>query len=149
ERLQRMWLDIHPAQGKATDEQIPLFADPVQWLELLQAWQRQMPWLDPKRQADLAAEGAALWDDILAQYGLGSKPDPDGPDVRLPRSDRRFADPAWRQQPVYALIHQTYLLMAERLQQMVDEVGGVDENEREQLRFATKTVLDAMSPANF
>src|SRR5690606_34925483 len=117
--------------------------------ELLQAWQRQMPWLDPKRQADLAAEGAALCDDILAQYGLGSKPDPDGPDVRLPRSDRRFADPAWRQQPVYALIHQTYLLMAERLQQMVDEVGGVDENEREQLRLATKTVLDAMSPANF
>ena len=147
ERLQRMWLDFNVPEGAAAP--VPLFADPAQWMELVQAWQRQMPWLDPERQAKLAAEGAALWDDILAQYGLGSKPDPDGPEVHLPRSDRRFADPAWRGQPVYALIHQTYLLLAERLQEMVDEVGGIEEEERDQLRFATKTVLEAMSPANF
>jgi polyhydroxyalkanoate synthase len=151
ERLQRMWLDFNVPEGAAAP--VPLFADPAQWMELVQAWQRQMPWLDPERQAKLAAEGAALWDDILAQYGMGagigSGPDPDGPAVHLPRSDRRFADPAWREQPVYALIHQTYLLLAERLQEMADEIGGIDEEEREQLRFATRTVLEAMSPANF
>ena len=32
---------------------------------------------------------------------------------------------------------------------MVDEVEGLAPDEREQLRFATRTVLDAMSPANF
>ena len=150
ERLQRMWLDFHaPAETAAGEAAVPLFADPSQWLELRQAWQRQMPWLDPERQAKLAAESAELWDSVLAQYGLGSQPDPDGPRINLPRTDRRFADPAWREQPVYALIHQTYLLLAERLREMVDEVGGLGEDEREQLRFATRTVLDAMSPANF
>ena len=150
ERLQRMWLDFHaPAETAAGAAAVPLFADPSQWLELMQAWQRQMPWLDPERQAKLAAESAELWDAVLAQYGLGSQPDPDGPRINLPRTDRRFADPAWREQPVYALIHQTYLLLAERLREMVDEVGGLGEDEREQLRFATRTVLDAMSPANF
>jgi polyhydroxyalkanoate synthase subunit PhaC len=149
EQLQRMWLDIVPTIGGEGEAPLPLFANPAQWMELVQAWQRQAPWLDPERQAALAAESMALWDEVLAQYGLGSTPDPDGPEVRLPRSDRRFADPAWRDQPVYALIHQTYLLFAERLLQMADEVTGLDGEEREQLRFATKTVLDAMSPANF
>src|SRR5690606_27461406 len=67
----------------------------------------------------------------------------------LPRSDRRFADPAWREQPVFALIHQTYLLMAERLQAMVDELEGLGDEERESLRFATRTTIEAASPANF
>ena len=149
EKLQRMWLAPAATAARDGEANLPLFADPAQWMELVEAWRRQVPWLDPERQAALAAESVALWDEVLAQYGLGSKPDPDGPEVRLPRADRRFADPAWREQPVYALIHQTYLLLAERLQEMVDEVAGLGEEEREQLRFATRTVLDAMSPANF
>jgi polyhydroxyalkanoate synthase len=149
ERLQRQWLDFQASSLGAGDAKLPLFADPAQWLDMFQSWQRQMPWLDPERQAKLAAESAELWDAVLTQYGLGSKPDADGPEVRLPRGDRRFADPAWREQPVHALIHQTYLLLAERVSEMVDEVEGLAPDEREQLRFATRTVLDAMSPANF
>ena len=48
----------------------------------------------------------------------------------LPRSDRRFADPAWRDQPVYALIHQTYLLLAERIAEAVDSLGSLTAQER-------------------
>ncbi len=151
-RLQAMWLDFH--QPAAVPEPpVPFLADPAQWMGLMQAWYRQIPVLDPERQQQIWQEGVSLWRDILAQYGVG----PDGemtaagpkdePD--LPRQDRRFADPAWREQPVFALIHQTYLLFAERLSEMVDAVEGVSEKEREQLRFALKSVLDAMSPANF
>ncbi len=144
-----MWLDFHVPGERDTEVPVPMFADPAQWLGLVQEWQRQVPWLDPERQGQLMAESAALWDEVLTQFGLGSKPDCDGPEVHLPRSDRRFADPAWREQPVYALIHQTYLLFAERMQDMIGEVGGIDEAERDQLRFALRGVLDAMSPANF
>jgi polyhydroxyalkanoate synthase len=152
QRLQSLWLDFHQ-QAQVPEAPVAFLADPAQWLGMMQAWYRQIPMLDPERQQQLWQEGIALWQDILEQYGIG----PDGemtagppkaePD--LPRHDKRFADPAWREQPVFALIHQTYLLLAERLSEMVDEVKGIDEQEREQLRFALKSVLDAMSPANF
>jgi polyhydroxyalkanoate synthase len=152
QRLQGMWLDFHQQQS-LPEAPVPFLADPAQWMGLMQAWYKQVPMLDPERQQELWQEGVRLWQDILEQYGVG----PDGeataeapkaePD--LPRHDPRFADPAWREQPVYALIHQTYLLLAERLSEMVDDVGGVSEEERRQLRFALKSVLDAMSPANF
>ena len=152
QRLQSMWFDFHQ-QDRLPDPPVPFLADPTQWMGLMQAWYRQIPLLDPQRQQQLWQEGMDLWRDILEQYGIGS----DGEmtagapkaEPALPRQDRRFADPAWREQPVFALIHQTYLLLAERLSEMVDDVRGIDDHEREQLRFALKNVLDAMSPANF
>lgn len=148
-KLQRMWLDFCEQQA-IPEAPVPLLADPAQWMGLMQAWYRQVPLLDPEFQARLAEEGMALWEDVLAQYGLGPRAGEDrSPEIELPRSDRRFADKAWREQPVFALIHQTYLLFAERILEKVDEVEGLDESEREQLRFATRSVLDAMSPANF
>jgi polyhydroxyalkanoate synthase len=147
-KLQAMWREFQE-QHAVPEMPLPLFADPAEWLGVMQGWYQQMPWLDPERQARLMEEGAALWDAVLAQYGIGSTPDPDGPEVHLPRQDRRFADAAWREQPVFALIHQTYLLLAERILESVDAVEGLGEREREQLRFATKSVLDAMSPSNF
>lgn len=146
--LQRMWAEFHERQA-IPGSPVPLFADPAQWLALMQDWYRKMPLLDPQRQQQLFEEGLALWESVLAQYGVGSGSNADGPDVRLPRQDRRFADPAWREQPVFALIHQTYLLLAERILDAVDAVEGLEARERERLRFATRSVLDAMSPANF
>ena len=84
ERLQRQWLEFQASSLGAAEAKVPLFADPAQWLEVVQAWQRQMPWFDPERQARLAAESAELWDTVLTQYGLGTQPDPDGPEVTCP-----------------------------------------------------------------
>jgi polyhydroxyalkanoate synthase len=152
QRLQAMWSEFH-AQDTLPEPPTPFLADPAQWMGLMQAWYRQIPMLDPERQQQLWQEGMELWQDILEQYGVGPNGEataaPPTAEPALPRKDRRFADPAWRGQPVFALIHQTYLLFAERLSEMVDEVQGVSEQEREQLRFALKSVLDAMSPANF
>jgi polyhydroxyalkanoate synthase subunit PhaC len=107
-RLQKMWLDFHEQQS-VPEMPVPLFVDPAQWLGMMQGWYQQMPWLDPARQQQLVADGMALWEDVLAQYGIGPKAHEDKtPEVDLPRADRRFADAAWREQPVFALIHQTY-----------------------------------------
>src|SRR6476469_745910 len=100
-KLQGMWLDFQRQQS-LPEMPAPLFADPVQWMGVMQGWYQALPRLDPERQANLFAEGVALWENVLAQYGRGPKTDPDGPDIHLPREDRRFADPAWRKQPVYA-----------------------------------------------
>jgi len=148
-KLQQMWLEFHKQQAIPAVP-VPILADPTQWVGLMQGWYEQAPWLDPARQAQLAEEGMALWENVLAQYGLGPRAGEDKtPEIELPRHDRRFADPAWREQPVFALIHQTYLLFAERVLEAVDQVEGLEDDEREQLRFATRSVLDAMSPANF
>jgi polyhydroxyalkanoate synthase len=151
--LQKLWLDFHAPHargGPAPEMPVPLFADPAQWFGLMQAWYQHVPLLDPQRQAQIFDEGMALWETVLAQYGIGPKAGEDKtPEVELPRHDRRFADAAWREQPVFALIHQTYLLLAERVLEAVDQVEGLDATEREQVRFATRAVLDAMSPANF
>ena len=131
----------------------PFMADPAQWLDLMQSWYAQVPALDPQRQQQMWEEGVLLWDRILAHFTPeGEEVDKAtgaGADPHFPRFDRRFADPAWRDQPVFALLHQTYLLLAERISEAVDDVQGVDEAERAQLRFATRSVLDALSPANF
>jgi polyhydroxyalkanoate synthase len=138
ERWPEMWRAFYalPALGA---EPPPLMLDPGQWLE---AFRGVVPFADPDAQADLWREGFALWTDMLGQYHDGAEP-------VLPRTDRRFADPAWREQPVFALIHQTYLLFAERMTQIAGETEGLSDAQREQLRFATRTMLDAMSPDHF
>jgi polyhydroxyalkanoate synthase len=148
-KLQQMWFDFHKQQA-IPEMPVPLMADPLQWIGLMQGWFERMPLLDPRKQSEIFEEGLALWEDVLGQYGVGPKAADESPQtVELPRKDRRFADPAWREQPVYALIHQTFLLLAERVLEAVDSVEGLNGQEREQLRFATKSVLDAMSPANY
>ncbi|MBO9500036.1 MAG: class I poly(R)-hydroxyalkanoic acid synthase [Novosphingobium sp.] len=148
-KLQAMWLEFQKQQALPAMP-VPMLADPTQWLGLMQGWFQQMPLLDPQRQSQLFDEGLALWETVLAQYGIGPKALGSAPaEPHLPRQDKRFADAAWREQPVFALIHQTYLLLAERVLEAVDAVDGLSGQEREQLRFATRSVLDAMSPANF
>lgn len=64
-------------------------------------------------------------------------------------NDRRFAAPEWREHPLFDLIRQSYQLIAQHMLKSVDLVEGVDDAEKEKIRFATRTVIDAMSPSNF
>ncbi len=127
----------------------PMLSTPSNWFEAMRNWTAAMPMLDPKAQQQLWEEGIQLWQDVLAQYSASEDARAEAAPPDLPRRDRRFADKAWRDQPVFALIHQTYLLFAERLNQSIDTADGLTDDDRENLRFATQSVLDAMSPANF
>ena len=59
-RLQQMWLEFQEQQA-VPEMPVPLFADPAQWMGLMQGWYQQMPWLEPERQQQMFEEGAALW----------------------------------------------------------------------------------------
>ena len=63
--------------------------------------------------------------------------------------DKRFAAPQWRDNPLFDMIRQSYLLVSERLLGAVDAIEGVDAKQREKLRFMTKSFVDAMAPSNF
>ena len=125
------------------------FADPARFQRFFDDWWKQMPIADPGRQQELVKESVKLWQDVLGQFtgGMAALAGDEEPD--LPRKDRRFADPKWRQQPMFALIHQTYLMLAERIGAMVDEVEGLTPEQRDKLRFSTRTVLEALSPDHF
>ena len=142
--FQSSWMGMAmPKDGEAA----PMMADPAAWMKAMQEWTSAVPLLDPAEQQKLWTDSFELWQTVLGQYAPGEADE--GAEHTLPRRDRRFADKAWREQPVFALIHQTYLLFAERLSQSVDTAQGLSDREREDLRFATQSVLDAMSPANY
>jgi polyhydroxyalkanoate synthase len=104
-----------------------------------------MPLANTDQQQKLLTDSMQLWNALLSQYQGGSESE----EPSLPRKDRRFADPRWRDQPVFALLHQAYLLYAEQLTQLAENTEGLNPDRKEQLRFATRTLTEALSPANF
>ena len=94
-------------------------------------------------QIDLWSQGLDVWQQVL-----GAKDGSSELEEKANR-DRRFAAPEWQHNPIFDLIRQSYLLISDRLIGSVDTIEGLDDKQREQLRFATQTFIDAMSPSNF
>jgi polyhydroxyalkanoate synthase len=97
-------------------------------------------------QADMASKGLAIWERFLVQ--ASGQADGEGSPTAADR-DRRFADPKWRDNPVFDLIRQMYLLAADGLLRLSDAVDGLDVRQKEKLRFATQRFVEAASPSNF
>ena len=124
-----------------------LYGDPAAWAATAQGVLKQLPLADPARQLKLWQEVLGTTQQVLGQYGIGEAGTAEQGD--LPRSDRRFADPKWREGPFFALLHQLYLLLSERVTELAKETTAPSPMQHEQLVFATQALLDAMSPANF
>jgi polyhydroxyalkanoate synthase subunit PhaC len=151
QRMQQLWLDFQREQAERIANKAPgLLADPGSWLGVLEGWVRALPLTRPEVQEKLWNDTAALWQTVLGQFGPGFEAMRSGADAaQLPRQDRRFADPKWREHPFFALVHQTYLMLAEQVVALADNAEGVDDHHREQLRFAARTLVEALSPAHF
>ncbi len=148
-KLQAMWMEYQTQQAGKPQDMMP-YLDPARWTALAAGWYQQMPLTTPEQQKALWEEGMTLWGSVLGQYGLGAgASESSGGQPELPRRDRRFADERWRAHPAFALIHQTYLLLAERVAEMVDNIEDLPADKREQLRFTTRAITEAASPANF
>jgi polyhydroxyalkanoate synthase subunit PhaC len=65
------------------------------------------------------------------------------PDAR----DKRFADPAWKDSPIYRAIVQCYLAWAGALNRFVDE-AKMEKRDAECARFIVSLFVDAMAPTN-
>ena len=129
-RTQKMWMDAW-AESFAAGSRKPglglceagASADPSEWANAgAKAW----------------AQGLDAWSSMLSQMEAAGH-----------REDRRFAAPEWSENPLFASMKQGYLAWSQQMLGTVDSIEGLDDEAREKLRFATKEMVDAMSPANF
>lgn len=131
------------------------WADPARWQEALTA-PAMMPAAAPMPSADMPmtpeawfAASTSFWQQSLSFWqGLAAQP-LTPPAADTPEKDRRFAAPEWQHHPLFAFIRQSYGAITERMLASADAIDGVDPQVKKQLRFATSSFLDAMSPSNF
>ncbi|ODU20064.1 MAG: class I poly(R)-hydroxyalkanoic acid synthase [Sphingomonas sp. SCN 67-18] len=96
-----------------------------------------------RAQNDFWADSMALWQKFMtAGAAAGGAAEP-------AVKDRRFAAPQWAENPLFDMIRQSYMLIADHMLRGVDAIEGVDAAQREKIRFATRGYIDAMSPSNF
>ncbi len=104
---------------------------------------------DPNRllqaQMELWDQYMKLWQ-VTAQRMMGQAVEPV---VEPAKGDKRFNDPAWKDEVVFDYLKQSYLLTARWLQDTVKEVEGVDDKTAKKVDFYTRQFIDAMSPSNF
>ena len=96
-------------------------------------------------QMELWNQYMKLWQ-ATAQRMMGQ---PAEPVAEPAKGDKRFADPAWRDEVVFDYLKQSYLLTARWLQGTVKEVEGIDDKTAQKVEFYTRQFIDAMSPSNF
>jgi polyhydroxyalkanoate synthase len=94
------------------------------------------------RQPQTLLRGASGVGRELLRAGLGKS------QVVPAKGDKRFADPAWRENPVYRAVMQTYLYLGSGVDGVVDDLGVKGVN-AERARFALTLVREALAPTNF
>jgi len=126
----------------------PQPADPMKLTQTFMDFTAKML-ADPNKllqaQLELWGQYMKLWQ-VTAQRMMGQTVEP----VAEPaKGDKRFADPAWKDEVVFDYLKQSYLLTARWLQGTVKEVGGIDDKTAQKVEFYTRQFVDAMSPSNF
>jgi polyhydroxyalkanoate synthase len=91
-------------------------------------------------QAEFVEKQRALWGALAG--GMRAT------QARAEPGDRRFAGAAWRENPYYDYLQQSYLLAADYLVKLAEE-AALEGQAKARLRFTVRQWVDAMSPANF
>ena len=66
---------------------------------------------------------------------------------RSARGDKRFADPAYQENPAYFLLAQQYLLFSRFVDELLD-TAGVSGTREAKARMAARFLVDALAPTN-
>ncbi|MES2495550.1 MAG: class I poly(R)-hydroxyalkanoic acid synthase [Pseudomonadota bacterium] len=152
-----------PGSGGATE--LPSLADVQHWTGVIgQAQQMLMEHMAeamaqtpadlpmPSMPAPLFADPAKLADQqselMKASLGLFGQLIEEGAGTEAAR-DRRFKATQWRETPIFGIIADAYLLLCDAWLKGIDALDGIEPRQRDQLKFAVRSLADAMSPANF
>ena len=93
----------------------------------------------PSTVAKLATESMRLYGE-WARTMLGTS------EREIPAKDPRFADPAWRDNPLYRRLGQGYLAFCEAADRLAE--GNPDWRKRERTKFLTGILTSSLAPTN-
>ena len=98
----------------------------------------------------LAAANLLLWANLarIGQFAMARAAGADAPPPLPPGQDKRFADPAWEDNPAFAALRQAYLA-ARQFSGDVLAAGQGDPVSDGKAGLAVGLLLDAFSPTNF
>jgi len=112
-----------------------------------QAWQQL--YANPEnllaRQVQMQKQLMELWQETVLKFTGEVAQVVTSPD----RSDKRFADPDWENNPLFNYIKQFYLIQSRHLTEMVDSIEGLPANVKQQVSFFTRQYVNALAPTNF
>ncbi len=102
--------------------------------------------------AQLVTAQMGYWHDVLTLWThttrrmMGVDTDPV---IESDPKDKRFADPAWKQNEVFDFIKQSYLLSARYINDVVTHVDGLPPKTAQKIDFYSRQFVNALSPSNF
>lgn len=67
----------------------------------------------------------------------------------LTKKDKRFKDPEWTNNPYFKFLKDSYLLWDKWIEDVFENVEGLDEETARKARFFTRLIRDSVSPNNF
>lgn len=91
--------------------------------------------------------GKSLKDYMEAQEQLARGESPELPESG--RKDPRFSDPMWDTHPFFKLVKQQYLFGSEAMKEAIGNIEGMEPNDKKQLEFFSRQIMDLLSPTNF
>ncbi len=87
-----------------------------------------------------------LWQNTARRIWSGEEPEPV---IAHDPRDKRFADPAWKQNEIFDFIKQSYLLSARYINDVVTQVDGLEPKTAQKVDFYARQFINALSPSNF
>lgn len=97
----------------------------------------------------IAANARLVWGSagaVVAAAGRAIGRENPGP-IAVVRGDKRFADPAYQENPAYFLLAQQYLLYSQYVAELLD-AAGLSGTREAKARFAARFLVDALAPTN-
>lgn len=96
-------------------------------------------------QAEYMQDCAELWQQSLKKF-MG---EPSKAVIEPNKDDRRFKAPEWQESALFDFIKQSYLLTCRHIERSLDDMDGLNAEQKEKLSFQSKLFTSAISPTNF
>ncbi|OSP54258.1 class I poly(R)-hydroxyalkanoic acid synthase [Pseudoruegeria sp. SK021] len=63
--------------------------------------------------------------------------------------DRRFSNPMWDTHPYFNYVKQNYLLTSQAIGEALDDLDGLEKDDRKRVQYFTQQIIDMFAPNNF